>query len=81
MEYFIINARVKGGNSGGPVINKSGKVVGTIFQLPMDTQGGSDGGRYDLMGFGVCFPSKYTRLLIDNHIVEAVYQDGEYYSL
>ena len=80
MEYFIINARVKGGNSGGPVINKLGKVVGTIFQLPMDSHGGSDGGRYDLMGFGVCFPSKYTKLLINNHIVKTVQQDGEYYS-
>ena len=79
MEYFIINARVKGGNSGGPVINKLGKVVGTIFQLPLDSQGGSDGGRYDIMGFGVCFPSKYTQLLIDNHIVKAVQQDGEYH--
>ena len=80
MEYFIINARVKGGNSGGPVINKIGKVVGTIFQLPMDSQGGSAGGRYDIMGFGVCFPSKYTNLLINNHIVKAVQQDGTYYS-
>lgn len=81
MEYFIINARVKGGNSGGPVINKSGKIVGTIFQLPMDSQGGSDGGRYDLMGFGVCLPSKYTKLLIKNHISSAVHYDGEYYIL
>lgn len=81
MEYFIINARVKGGNSGGPVINKSGKVVGTIFQLPMDSQGGSDGGRYDLMGFGVCLPSKYTQLLINNHIASIVRYDGEYYIL
>ena len=81
MEYFIINARVKGGNSGGPVINKLGKVVGTIFQLPLDSQGGSDGGRYDLMGFGVCFPSRYTQLLIDNHIVKTVQQDGGYYSV
>lgn len=79
MEYFIINARVKGGNSGGPVINKLGKVVGTIFQLPMDSQGGSDGGRYDLMGFGVCFPSKYTKSLMDNHKISKVNQEDEYY--
>lgn len=81
MEYFIINARVKGGNSGGPVINKLGKVIGTIFQLPLDSQGGSDGGRYDIMGFGVCLPSKYTQLLIDNHIVKAVQQDGGYHAV
>lgn len=67
LDYFLINARVKGGNSGGPVINELGQVIGTVVQIPFDNQGGSDGGRYDIMGYGVCLPSKYVRDLINNH--------------
>lgn len=66
LDFFIITARVKGGNSGCPVINKEGYVVGTVFQLPFDSHGGSDGGRYDIMGYGVCLPSKYTQQLMQN---------------
>lgn len=55
MEYFLINARVKGGNSGGPVINKLGFVVGMLTQLPYDIE---DSSRIDLMGFGIALPSE-----------------------
>lgn len=54
IEYFLINARVKGGNSGGPVINKYGLVVGMLTQLPYDMENPD---RIDLMGFGIALPT------------------------
>lgn len=66
LDFFVITARVKGGSSGCPVINNEGFVVGSVFQIPFDSQGGSDGGRYDIMGYGVCLPSKYITNLITN---------------
>ena len=67
LDFFVITARVKGGNSGSPVINRDGYVVGTVFQIPFDSQGGVDGGRYDIMGYGICLPSKYIMDLINQH--------------
>lgn len=67
LEYFLINARVKGGNSGGPVINNEGKVIGTVIQIPFDTEGGFAGKRFDIMGFGICLPSKYIEELLKNN--------------
>ena len=79
LDFFIITARVKGGNSGCPVINNEGYVVGTVFQIPFDSQGGSDGGRYDIMGYGVCLPSKYVIELINNPDVhQLMLKDGYY---
>ena len=77
LDFFIINARVKGGNSGGPVINGHGQVIGTVVQIPFDNQGGSQGGRYDIMGYGVCLPSKYLLELEQNaKCFSLVLQDG-----
>ncbi|HEU4575302.1 MAG TPA: trypsin-like peptidase domain-containing protein [Chitinophagaceae bacterium] len=56
LDYFLVSARVKGGNSGGPVIDKHGKVVGMITQIPMDG-GSSTSDRIDEMGFGFACPS------------------------
>ena len=81
LDYFIINARVKGGNSGGPVINEYGKVIGTVFELPFDSQGGSQTGRYDIMGFGVCLPAKYIRQLYEDKVSRRLENDGKFYSL
>lgn len=79
MDCFLINARVKGGNSGSPVINREGRVVGTLAHLPMDDQTGTDNPRYDLMGYGACLPSKYITRLIENPDVHEMAVDGEYY--
>lgn len=49
--YFLINARVKGGNSGGPLINKKGEVVGVIAQLPQDSD------KIDMLGYGIATTS------------------------
>lgn len=82
MDYFIITARVKGGNSGGPVVNENGKVIGLISQIPMDSQGGYDSGRFDIMGYGVCLPSKYISQLIANPDIRLVEKDEQgYYHL
>lgn len=64
LDYFLINARVKGGNSGGPVINSYGKVIGTVVEIPLDSLGGMGTGRFDVMGYGICLPSKYLRKLM-----------------
>lgn len=81
LDYFLINARVKGGNSGGPVINEEGKVIGTIVEIPFDSAGGSDTGRYDIMGFGICLPSRYVTQLIFDPDEKDVVDDGNYYKI
>lgn len=49
--YFLISARVKGGNSGGPVIGWQGGVVGVISQLPAEAEG-----RADILGYACAIP-------------------------
>ena len=80
LDYFIINARVKGGNSGGPVINQWGKVIGTVVETPFDSQGGSASGRYDIMGYGLCLPSKYVTQVIDNPDIKKMHFTGNSYT-
>ncbi len=46
-EHFLISARVKGGNSGGPVINRFGLVVGIIIEMLQNEDAP------DLLGYGV----------------------------
>jgi serine protease Do len=49
--YLLISARVKGGNSGGPVINRKGEVVGLITG-DLETSG-----KADWLGFAAAIPS------------------------
>jgi serine protease Do len=51
-DYLLISARVKGGSSGGPVLNKRGEVVGLIANAPS-----SDSSEIDALGFGIAVPS------------------------
>lgn len=51
--YILVTARVKGGNSGGPVVNELGFVVGIVTHLPGDGEG-----KADLLGYGAALPSK-----------------------
>ena len=79
LDFFLINARVKGGNSGGPVINNGGQVIGVVVRLPFDSQSDSNNPRYDLMGYGVCLPSKYIEQLINNpEVMQLRCEDGYY---
>lgn len=80
MDCFLINARVKGGNSGGPVINKEGKVVGTVVALPYDLESDSSNPRYDIMGYGQCLPSKYIEELMTNPEQLPLHKEDNYYS-
>ena len=57
LDYILISARVKGGNSGGPVINEHGKVVGIITQIPMDGSS-SVSDKVDDLGFGFACSSE-----------------------
>jgi serine protease Do len=53
IEYLLINAKVKGGNSGSPVINRKGNVIGMVVQIPLDSQ---DASRLDSLGYGIVTP-------------------------
>lgn len=49
-EFLLFNARVKGGNSGGPIINKHGFVTGMLVQIPISTE---DSSKIDDLGYGI----------------------------
>lgn len=55
-ELMLITAKIRGGNSGGPVINEEGSVVGISCQLP-NYEG--EIGDYDDLGYGIVIPIKY----------------------
>ena len=57
---FLIAARVRGGFSGGPVINGSGLAVGLVSRQPMSPAGEGDEfyAQYDDLGYGVAIPSE-----------------------
>ncbi|MFI5218513.1 MAG: serine protease [Bacteroidia bacterium] len=70
-EYFLINAKVKGGNSGGPIIDKLGRVVGMLIQIPADPD---DNKKLDVLGYGIAIPGveivKIFRQIIDGDNAE-----------
>lgn len=53
--YILINARVKGGNSGGPIVNRQGYVVGILVQTAMNPE---DIMQLDSLGYGIATPKK-----------------------
>jgi len=52
-KLMLLTGRIKGGNSGGPVISKKGFVVGTITET-QEAQGD-----YDKFGYGMAIPINY----------------------
>lgn len=49
--FLLLNAKVKGGSSGSPVISESGRVLGIITDLPENSQ-------KDDFGFSLAIPAK-----------------------
>lgn len=60
-ELMLLTGKIKGGNSGGPVLNNKGQVVGIVTETPESE------GDYDKFGYGLAIPFKY----IDN--LEEIY--------
>lgn len=58
-DYLLITARVKGGNSGGPVLNRRGEVVGMVIGEPA-----GENLEPDSLGFGVALSSEQIRKFV-----------------
>ncbi len=58
------DAAINHGNSGGPLIDSSGKVVGTNVQIATDSQGGGS----DNAGVGFAVPSNTVKTVVDDLI-------------
>lgn len=56
---FLITAKIRGGNSGGPIINKNGSVVGIASSVPEGE------GAYDDLGYGTVIPIKFGNQIIE----------------
>lgn len=59
-KLFLVTAKIKGGNSGGPVVAKNGFVVGVSVNLSIGE------GEYDDLGYGTVIPIEFVNSLIYN---------------
>lgn len=60
MEMTLITAKIRGGNSGGPVLNSTGSVVAVASQMALGK------GDYDDLGYGSVIPFKYVEEMIES---------------
>ena len=60
-DLMLLTTRIRGGNSGGPVINKKGEVVGIVTETPYGEEVVTNSGlfEYDKFGYGLSIPQKY----------------------
>lgn len=73
-EALLITAKVGGGNSGGPVINSDGYLVGVMSHVPNYD---GDIGDYDNLGYGVAIPVNIVDDIINNKVTTIAYT-GEF---
>ncbi len=77
---YLINARVKGGNSGGPIINNLGFVIGMIVDIPLDTE---DQEKIDHLAYGVALTGRRIMNFINDisrnneKVIKMKFQMGE----
>ncbi len=62
LDYLLINARVKGGNSGSPIISKLGYACGVLVNIPSDP---NDKTKLDDLGYGLGLSSKEIEAIIN----------------
>ena len=74
IDAMLITARIRGGNSGGPVINQNGCLVGITCQLPdTDPKNGNDD-----FGYGVAVPVKHLAEILDTKTKQLEIPPGFY---
>jgi len=64
-EMLLITARVRGGFSGGPVLDAYGQVAGMISREPMAEAIAGVGVKYDELGYGAAVPASAITELLD----------------
>jgi hypothetical protein len=73
-KLLLVTAKMKGGNSGGPVINEEGYVVGIATGVP-DGEGFSD----DHVGYGMAYPIQaLIDLINEGNRVDVEFMDFPY---
>lgn len=55
IKLMLITAKIRGGNSGGPIISSNGSIVGVACQIPEFK------GDYDDLGYGIAMPISYIK--------------------
>jgi serine protease Do len=60
---YLINARVKGGNSGGPIINNLGFAIGMIVDIPLNPD---DQEKIDHLAYGVALTGRRIKNFIND---------------
>ncbi len=64
-EYFLVNARVKGGSSGAPVLNRDGCVVGVVASTAISP---TSSDKLNGLGYGIITPASYLDDILDKEM-------------